>query len=377
MAKWDLIIFKDDNQKEIENRFRISEKKLSAEGQHGKATIFVDELGQEWLLKIFSKIIDYENKEILNLDVDIKDSPERSRERLHLWRLLNELTASRLGRQLHLNIPRNYLIGSGKISQFPLKPSTSLKLEDVIILDEEEGQAETADEFYDFQIRETGSMKTSEKFESLLAARSSNNNSEDVLGILQEKIDNSKILDEFLDAHPGGFDAAFEEVGLLDDGFLLLPFDIWLNDPDRNAGNYLVQLNDEGKANQIWGIDYEMWSFGSDIWMEEDQITQGRSYLTAIIHPKSHIFDSRVNMTLYRIKMLQDEVIQQLTKAPTFMCKFFEFHINKGNITADERFILKQVEENLDDFLLESRPKPDKLSDIITRQIGLPPDFEN
>lgn len=376
MAKWDLIIFKDDNHKELDNRFKITEKKLAAAGQHGKATIFVDEHGREWLLKTFSKIIDYENKEIMNLDVDIKDSPEKSRERLHLWRLLNEITASRLGRHLHLNIPRNYLIGSGKISKFPLKSSTSLKLGDVVILDEEEGQAETANEFYDFEIRKSGSMQTSDKFENLLAAMSSSGNPEDVLGVLQEKIENSLNLDEYLDTHSGGFDSAFEEVGLLDDGFFLLPFDIWLNDPDRNAGNYLIQLDDNGKANRIWGIDYEMWSFGSDIWMEEDDITQGRSYLTAIIHPKSHIFDSRVNMTFYRIKMIQDEVIQKITKAPIFMCKFFEYHINKGNIKADERIILKQVEENLDDFLLESRPRPDKLSEIITRQIGLPKDFE-
>ncbi|MHA2053286.1 MAG: hypothetical protein ACXACP_04345 [Candidatus Hodarchaeales archaeon] len=376
MSKWDLIIFKDDNHQEVENRFKLSDKKLAAEGQHGKATIFIDEHGKEWLLKIFSKLIDYETKEILNLDVDIKDSPEKSRERLHLWRLLNEITASRLGRQLHLNIPRNYLLGSGKISSFPLKPATSLNMGDVIILDEEEGKADTADEFYEFTMRESGSIKTSKSYEDLLASRSSKGNSEDVLAILQEKIENSKNLDEFLDTHKGGFDSAFEEIRLLNDGYLLLPFDIWLNDPDRNAGNYLVQLDTEGKASRIWGIDYEMWSFGSDIWMEEDEITQGRSYLTAIIHPESHIFDSRVNETFYRIRMVQDEDIQRMTKAPILMCKFFEYHANQGNINPDERIVLKQVEENLDDFLLESRPRSDKLSEIITKQIGLPKDFE-
>jgi hypothetical protein len=172
-------------------------------------------------------------------------------------------------------------------------------------------------------------------------------------------------------------DSAFEVIQDIDDGYHLLPFDIWLNDPDRNAGNYLLQFDENEVASRIWGIDYEMWSFGSDIWMEEDEITQGRSYLTAIIHPKSHIFDSRVNETFYRIRMLEDEEIVMMTKAPRLLCKFIEYHINKGNLNVDERIVLKQVEENLQDFLLESRPRSDKLSNLLVRQIGLPPDFKN
>ena len=42
----------------------------------------------------------------------------------------------------------------------------------------------------------------------------------------------------------------------------------------------------------------------------------------------------------------------------------------------DEREKLKQVEVNLEDFLIESRPRSDRLSETIIRQIGLPKDFK-
>ena len=373
---WDLIIYSDDDQKNVTNRFRISEKQMTAEGQHGKATILVDEKGKEWLVKVFSNLIDFEVKEISNLDVDIKDSPEQSRDRLHLWRILNEITASKLGNRLFLNVPHTYMICSQKIASFPLKKTTPLALGDVVILDEETGQAETANEYYQLNERDEGSLKTSKHFEDLLAVKSRQNESDDVIALLQEKIPHSQNLDEYLDDHQDDLDDAFKTIQEIDDGFLLLPFDIWLNDPDRNAGNYLVQLDKNRHATHIWGIDYEMWSFGSDIWMDEDTITKGRSYLTAIIHPKSHVFDPRVNQTFYRIRMLSDEEIQEMTKAPRLACKFFEYHINKGNLDAEERIVLKQVEENLQDFLLESRPRSDKLSETIVKQVGLPKDFK-
>jgi hypothetical protein len=376
MPEWDLIIFSDDKQKNVKNRLRISEKEMTAAGQHGKATILVDEEGKEWLVKVFSNLIDFEVKEIFNLDVDIKDSPEQSRDRLHLWRIFNEITASRLGKRLLLNVPNTYMICSQKIASFPLEKSTPLALGDVVILDEETGQAETADEYYSFDDRIEGSIKTSKRFEKLLAAKSKQNKSDDVLALLQEKIPDSQNLDEYLDEHQDDLDSAFKTIQEIDDGFLLLPFDIWLNDPDRNAGNYLVQLDKNKHATRIWGIDYEMWSFGSDIWMDEDEITKGRSYLTAIIHPKSHVFDPRVNQTFYRIRMLSDEEIQNMTKAPRLACKFIEYHIDKGNLDAEERIVLKQIEENLQDFLLESRPRSDKLSETIVKQVGLPKDFK-
>ncbi len=376
MPEWDLIIYSDDDQQSVKNRLRISEKQMTAAGQHGKATILIDEQGKEWLVKIFSNLIDFEVKEIFNLDVDIRDAPERSRDRLHLWRILNEITASQLGKRLFLNVPSTYMICSQKIASFPLKKSTPLALGDVVILDEDAGQAETANEYYGLDERDEGSIKTSKRFEELLAAKSKSQNSDDVIALLQEKIPNSQNLDEYLDEHQEDLDAAFKTIQRIDDGFLLLPFDIWLNDPDRNVGNYLVQLDENQHATRIWGIDYEMWSFGSDIWMDEDEITKGRSYLTAIIHPESHIFDPRVNQTFYRIRMLTNDEIQQMTKAPRLACKFFEYHINMGNLDPEERIVLKQVEENLQDFLLESRPRSDKLSETLVKQVGLPKDFK-
>ncbi len=376
MPEWDLILYTDEKQKNVLNKLKLSDKTLSAAGQHGKATILVDHQGKEWLLKIFSNILDLEVKKVSDLDIDIQDTPERSRDRLHLWRVLNEITASRLGRRLYLNVPETRIICSGKVAKFKLKSSTVLKEEDVVVLDEEEEEGESAEEFYSFSEREIGSLKTSDRFEEILAQKSPRKNPTDILALLQEKVPDSRNIDEYLDDHKADLDAAFENIQSIDDAFLLLPFDIWLNDPDRNAGNYLVQLNEKNEASRIWGIDYEMWSFGSDIWMEEDNVTQGRSYLTAIIHPKSHIFDSRVNQTFYRIRMLSDEEIVQMTKAPQLACKFFEFHINTGDLHPDERDKLKQVEINLEDFLIESRPRSDKLSEIITRQIGLPKDFK-
>jgi len=376
MSEWDLVLFTDDKQKKVLNKLKLSEKTLSAAGQHGKATMLVDNQGKEWLLKVFSHIIDFDVKKVSDLDIDIQDTPEKSRERLHLWRVLNELTASRLGRRLYLNVPESHLICSGKIAKFDLNSDSILKEEDVVVLDEEEEEGESAEEFYHLSEREIGSLTTSKRFEDLLAQKSVRKKSIDVLAILQEKIPNSQNIDEYLDDQKADLDGAFAAIQSIDDAFLLLPFDIWLNDPDRNAGNYLVQMDKNNVASHIWGIDYEMWSFGSDIWMEEDDITQGRSYLTAIIHPKSHIFDSRVNQTFYRIRMLQDEEIIQMTKAPTLACKFFEYHISKGNLLADEREKLKHVEVNLEDFLIESRPRSDKLSETIARQIGLPREFK-
>ncbi len=377
MSEWDLVLYTDDKRKNVKNKLKLSDKTLSAAGQHGKATILVDHQGKEWLLKVFSHIIDFDVKKVSDLEVDIQDTPERSRDRLHLWRALNEMTASRLGRRLYLNVPETQLICSRKVAKFVLKPSTILKEEDVIILDEEEEEGESAEEFYHLSEREIGSLTTSDRFENVLARKSNRKKAVDVLALLQEKIPDSKNIDEYLDDRKDDLDAGFDAIQNIDDAYLLLPFDIWLNDPDRNAGNYLVQMEKSNKASRIWGIDYEMWSFGSDIWMEEDNVTQGRSYLTAIIHPKSHIFDSRVNQTFYRIRMLTDEEIIQMTKAPQLVCKFFEYHITKGNLLSDEREKLKQVEVNLEDFLLESRPRFDKLSNLLVRQIGLPPDFRS
>lgn len=375
MDDWDLVIFETPDKKAVRNRFRLTKKTMTAAGQHGKATILEDEDGKEWLLKTFANIIDFEVKEIQDLEVDLKESPEDSRSRMHLWRTFNELTASRLGGRLNLNVPEAIIVCSQQIADYHLEQTSSLPLGDVIVLDEDE-ETETAEEYYQFSEREPYTLETSSKFEKLLAGKSGRGDPSTVLALLLEKIPNTINLDEFLDSYDD-LDAAFEAIQQINDGYTLLPFDVWLNDPDRNAGNYLVQSDEAKQPQWIWGIDYEMWALGSDIWMEEDEITKGRSYLTAIIHPTSNIFDPRVNQTVYRIRSLVDEDLSAMTRTPQLACKYFEYHIGQKNLEPDERIKLKQVETNLEDFLIESRPRSDKLSDILVRQIGLPDDFES
>lgn len=375
MSDWDLVIFETPEKKDVINRFRLTEKTMETAGQHGKAIILLDEQGKEWLLKTFSNIIDFDLETISDLEVDIQDSPEESRHRMHLWRVLNELTASRLGLRIRLNVPKVFVICSQKIADLALKESSPLTLGDVVILDDEDGGPETADEFYDFSNRETYSLETSENYEKILASKSTRNDPSSILALISEKIPDTINLDEYFDSYKD-LDGAFESLRQIDDGYFLLPFDIWLNDPDRNAGNYLVQFNESKEAIRIWGIDYEMWALGSDIWMEEDEITKGRSYLTAIIHPTTNIFDPRVHQTIHRIRSLLDEEITSMTKSPQLLCKFFEYHITQKNLDPEERIVLKQVETNLEDFLSESRPRSDKLSDILIKQIGLPSDFK-
>ncbi len=375
MDDWDLVIFDTPDKIAVRNRFRLTEKTMTAAGQHGKATVLEDENGKEWLLKTFANIIDFELKEIQDLEVDLKESPEDSRDRMHLWRTFNELTASRLGRRLHLNVPEAIIVCSQQIADHPLRQTSTLPLGDVILLDEDE-EVETAEEYYQYSERESYTLETSAKFEQILSSKSGHDDPSVVLALLLEKIPNTINLDEFLDSYKD-LDEAFQTVQQIDDGYTLLPFDVWLNDPDRNAGNYLVQFNEAKQAEKIWGIDYEMWALGSDIWMEEDEITKGRSYLTAIIHPTSNIFDPRVNQTVYRIRSLSDEELSAMTQCPQLACKFFEHHIDKKNLDPDERIKLKQLETNLEDFLIESRPRSDKLSDILVKQIGFPDDFES
>ena len=376
MDDWDLVIFETYDKKAVRNRFRITEKAMTAAGQHGKATVLLDEQGKEWLLKAFPNLIDFELNKILDLEVDLQESPEESRHRMHLWRVLNELTASRLGQRLKLNVPEAFVVCSQAIAGLPLEQASALDIGDVIVFDEDEDETDTAEEFYQFSEREAYTLEASTKFDQLLAEKSGRGDPSIVLALLIEKIPDSINLDEYMDSFEKDLDGAFATIQQINDGHALLPFDIWLNDPDRNAGNYLVQLDDSKKAKKIWGIDYEMWALGSDIWMDEDEITKGRSYLTAIIHSTSNIFDPRVNQTVHRIRNLSDDELKAMTLSPQILCKFFEYNINQKNLEPDERIVLKQVETNLEDFLTESRPRSDKLYEIISRQIGFPSDYE-
>ena len=90
------------------------------------------------------------------------------KDRLHLWRVLNEYVASTLAKKLELTVPEAILITSGQVSQLKLEPDQELPLpEDEIILDDEH-TPETAEEYYQLSSREHYIIETSEQFEEIL-----------------------------------------------------------------------------------------------------------------------------------------------------------------------------------------------------------------
>ena len=347
----------------------LTDKKMDVHGQHGKSHILEAKNKEKWILKIFPRIID--NNEIDIMDLDIEGDTEQESKKLHFWRVLNEYVASQIAITLQLNVPEALIVTSSPVSKLRLEDDYKLKLgEDEIILDDDEGSPETADELYRYHERDNYLIESSKNFDDLLASYSLTNRSTDVLGILIKFIPNSENLDQYLENND--FDKAMENIKKLDDGFRLLPFDTWLNDPDRNQGNYLVEKNTKNGLKAIYGLDYEMWSFGSDIWMDQDEVTKGRSYLTAVIHNATHLFDDRVMETIFNISSLNDDVLEELTLAPKIICKFLEYNIENSHLDSDERLKLLSIEENMWDFLAETRPRVETLTLRIIKQIGLP-----
>ena len=358
----------------------LTDEKLEKSGQHGSAIILESQSDEKFLLKIFSKVIDSHSKEIPFEDVDLGASPDTMKDRLQLWRAINEYTASNLAMDLELNVPEAILITSSKISEYPLDFADQLPLpEDDIILDEELGAPETAEEFYLLSMRETYTIQTSEKFEALLASHSDRNDPTTVVAILTKLIPNSKSIEQFLDEEPS-FEKAVEKISSIDNAYKLIPFDTWLNDPDRNQGNYLIQFAEDGETPiDLWGIDYEMWSLAFDDVLkigDEEDITHGRSYLTAIIHKSTNFFDKKVLETFFKISCMRNDDIEIFSYGPKILCQYIEYHIKNGLIGADERFKLLQIEQNNWDFLIETIPKMDKLSIRLINQIGLPKEYK-
>lgn len=372
--KFDLEIFWPLTKRKLV--LQLLNEKLESHGQHGKATILVDEKGEKFIFKMFSKIIDLPEQEIFQLDVDVESEPDKMKDRLHLWRTINEYVASKIASKLSLNVPEAILICSSQISKYKLNSNLKLPLaRDVIILDDSDESYDTVEDVYNFSKRDDYSIKTSKRFEEFLGSFNNENNPTIVIGTLHNYIPNSKSLDQYFGLSRDDFDKAFNNIRALDNAYKLLPFDVWLNDPDRNQGNYLVVFNEnkeESKPQDIFGLDYEMWSFGDDIWMDNDEIAKGRSYLTAVIHNTTNIFDPRILETIYRIVNFSNKELRLFSFGPKILCQFFEYHIKNGTLQADERSKLKQIEQNIFDFLYETHPKIDKLSMRILKQIGFP-----
>lgn len=359
---------------------KLLDEKLESHGQHGKATFLVDEMDNKYILKIFPNIIDVTNKEIFQLDVDIESEPEKMKDRLHLWRTINEYVASKIAKKLSLNVPDTIIICSSQISKHKLANQKLPLGKDVIVLNKDDDSYDTVEEVYKFSKRENYSLESSKKFEEFLGSFSETSDPTIILGTLHKFIPNSKSLDQYFGLSRDDFDKAFDNIRDLDNAYKLLPFDVWLNDPDRNQGNYLVVFTNnkkEAKPKDIFGLDYEMWSFGDDLWMDNDEIARGRSYLTAVIHNQTNIFDSRILETIYRITNLTTNELRKFSFAPRILCQFLEFHIEKENIVADERIKLIQIEQNIFDFLFETHPKMDKLTRRILMQIGLPKELKD
>jgi hypothetical protein len=346
-----------------------------AGGQHGSPLVFQDRNSlKKYILKPFYNAIDSEFNQLNALDVDLSWEAARSKDRGQFSRIANEIVASRVATALSLKVPYCFPVVSSEVADFQIDPKEQLLLDPKVKILDETGEPETYEEFYRFQEREIAILDASEELDDILFSRRSGDYPPDpsfVIGIFSEFIPNSEDFASAMDkaTEENYLDEWVDEIRENDSGFELLPFDTWLNDPDRNNQNYLIQKENGQKA--IWGIDYEMFSFGADI-PEEDDSTKGRSYLAAILHKNTSLGDPRILQTLMKIKMLSEETITAVTRLPFLILQYVEFHIAKGNLDPDEREKIKSTEQNLFDCLWETKPKMSRLETTLEQQIGSP-----
>ncbi|MFQ5977264.1 MAG: hypothetical protein ACE5OZ_03910 [Candidatus Heimdallarchaeota archaeon] len=345
-------------------------------GQHGSPLVFQDRRTlRKFILKPFFNAIDAEFSQLNALDVDLSWEAARSKDRGQFGRIANEIIAARTAAKLSLNVPFCFPIVSSEVANFQIKPEENLALDPNVRILDDTGQPETYEEYYRFQTREIAILDVSSEFDEVLFSRKAGDYPPDpsfVIGIISEYIPNSIDLASAMDraSEENRLDEWIDEIRENDSGFDLLPFDTWLNDPDRNNQNYLVQ-EDGGVSRGVWGIDYEMWSMGADI-PDEDDSTKGRSYLAAILHKNTSLEDPRILQTLLKIKMLPKTTIEAIVKLPFLLLQYVEYHIAKGNLDADEREKIKSTERDLFDCLWETKPKMSRLEEILETQLGSP-----
>ncbi|MHA2270678.1 MAG: hypothetical protein ACXACI_02365 [Candidatus Hodarchaeales archaeon] len=351
-----------------------SEEEITG-GQHGSPLVFQDRKSlKKFVLKPFFNAIDAEFSQLNALDVDLSWEAARSKDRGQFGRIANELVASRVAAALSLNVPHCFPVVSTDVASFKIEPKTKLSLDPEVKVLDESGKPETYEEFYRFQEREIVILDTSTELDDIMFSRRTEDYPPDpsfIVGILSEFIPNSHDLATRMDkaSEEKRLDEWVDELRAQDSGYYLLPFDTWLNDPDRNNQNYLIQEKD-GEST-IWGIDYEMFSFGGDI-PDEDDITKGRSYLAAMLHKSTSLEDPRILQTLLKIKMLSEEAIAAITRLPFLLIQYVEYHIAKGNLDMDAREKIRSTEENLFDCLWETKPKMSRLELTLKEQIGSP-----
>ncbi|MFX0067002.1 MAG: hypothetical protein ACFFC7_33125, partial [Candidatus Hermodarchaeota archaeon] len=237
-----------------------------SEGQHGAPLIFEDvKRNQKWLLKVFPNTIDQEFQGIADIEVDLGRSAEETKHLQHFHRPANEYVASRLAHELGVNVPEAIIVVSKAVNEFNIDSNTPLSLEeDIVILDNAE-QHDTVEEYYNYQLHPDQKSYCSERFDTILLEYCHQKGykietADQVIGVLTRFIPRSKNLDVFLDVKGKAFEEKIEKLRSLKHARSLIPFDVWLGGPDRNAGNYLI-YKPKSRVHQIMGIDYEMWSF--------------------------------------------------------------------------------------------------------------------
>ena len=344
-------------------------------GQHGSPLVFQEKKStRKFILKPFYSVIDPEFSQLNAIDVDLSWDAARSKDRCQFGRIANEIVASRLANQhLGIRVPFSFPVVSSKVAKFKIKPKKRLPLDPKVkVLDESE--LETFEEYYHLQDREMIKVKPASDFDELLLSRCPDDNPSDasfVMGMISEYIPNSVDLASAMDkaSDEGRLDEWIDDIRGYDNGYELLPYDTWLNDPDRNNQNYLVQEEETGKT--IWGIDYEMFSFGADV-PDQDDSTKGRSYLAAILHKNTNLGDPRILKTLLKIRMLSKGTIEDIVRLPFPLLQYVEFHIAQGNLEPDEREKINTTEQELFDCLYETKPKMSRLEKIVENQLGSP-----
>ncbi len=348
-------------------------------GQHGSPLVFAEKTsGKKYLLKPFYQVIDSEFSQLNAMEVDLEWDAARSKDRCQFSRIANEIVAANLASILNLNVPRCFPIVSSKVAKHKIKTKKKLSLGSEVKVLDEGGEAETYEEFFGFENRDTIKFDADKKFDELLLSRREGEYPSDssfVMGIISEFVPDSMDLARAMDkaSDDGTIDTWFTKFRTnCENGYYLLPFDTWLNDPDRNNQNYLVH-EEKGKIT-VWGIDYEMWSFGADI--PDEGPTKGRSYLAAILHKTTNLEDPRILKTLLQIRMLDESAIERITRMPVPLIQFVEYHIAKGNLGAEEREKIRSTEQDLFECLWETKPMMSRLEEILESQIG-PPEWKD
>ncbi|MFW9917417.1 MAG: hypothetical protein ACFFGZ_17560 [Candidatus Thorarchaeota archaeon] len=346
-------------------------------GQHGNLLVF-----QEWnaprkfLLKPFYCVIDQKTPQLDSLHFDLSWDAAKCKQHGQFERIANELVASKLANHyLKIRVPFCFPIVSFDVANFEISPGDFLPFEPEIKFVDGLKDPVTFKEFYGLKEWDIMKVETTNEFDDILLSQQPEKRLPDpsfAIGFFSEYIPNAIDVDTAMcrASEDGCLDEWMEKLRKNRSGIELLPFDTWVNDPDRNSRNYLLQeLNGE---NKIWGIDYELFSFSGNLPDDTDS-TNGRSYLAAILHNETSVNDPLILHEVSKIRMLSKESIKEATRLPSLLIQYVEYHIANGNLSLAARNQIKLVEQNLLFYLWETKPKLSRLETVLERQLGISP----